>query len=185
MMEELSMHILDLFQNSIMAGADRIEFCLKIDPEKDLLTFQIKDNGCGMDKEELKNCLDPFYSSRKKKVGLGIPLLKLAAEQCEGSLRVESEKGKGTNVSCQMKLSHIDRPPIGDLPGTLLGIITSYPELNFVFSIEVGKDRFEISTERLKKELEDVPINHPEVVAFLKKLFYEEISKIFRKYRVI
>jgi hypothetical protein len=185
MMEELSMHILDLIQNSIMAGADRIEFHMRIEPEEDRLSFCIEDNGCGMGEEEVKNCLDPFYSSRGKKVGLGIPLLKLTAEQCGGGLRIESRKGEGTKILCWMELFHIDRPPVGDLPGTLLAVMTSYPELNFVFSIEAGDEKFEISSRQLKEELGDVPINHPEVIAFLKKILYGEINRILKKNKVI
>ncbi len=185
MMEELSMHILDLVQNSLMAGASRIDFYMKIDPAQDLLLFKVNDNGRGMSEEELSRCLDPFYSTKKKKVGLGLPLLKLTAQQCGGDLEIISEKGRGTEVSCWMSLSHIDRPPVGDLASTLLGLMVSRPEVDFHFTVEDGEERFELSTGQVKEQLGDVPLNHPEVIGFLKQYIKEGIERILKKNKVL
>ncbi|HOO56098.1 MAG TPA: ATP-binding protein [bacterium] len=131
-MKELSMHILDIVENSTRAGADTISIKIVEDSLNDSLTIQIEDNGKGMTEEEVTQALQPFFTTKgKNSVGLGLPLLKHTAERCEGQLKVDSAPGMGTKVYARMKLGHIDRPPMGDLNETLSVIIGGNPGIDF------------------------------------------------------
>ena len=120
MMTEISLNILDVAQNSISAGAKLIEISVVADIKSDTLTVVIKDNGCGMDEEKLKKVIDPFFTTRTtRKVGLGIPFYKLAAENTGGTFNITSQLGLGTTVTAVFGLSHIDRMPLGDINFTI------------------------------------------------------------------
>ena len=123
-MKELSLHILDIAQNSINALANIIRITVKEDTSRDELIILVEDNGQGMDKETINKVKDPFFTSRNtRKVGLGIPLLQAAAKRCGGDLKIQSEPGKGTRVTAYFIDSHIDRAPLGNLCDTLLSLI--------------------------------------------------------------
>lgn len=129
-MEDLSLHILDIVENSIAASARRIEILIVEDRKKDLLLIEIKDDGKGMDAETRERALDPFYTLRTtRRVGLGIPLLAQAARECDGSFEIKSEPGKGTTVKAVFRYSHPDRKPLGDVFETIRMITVGRPEL--------------------------------------------------------
>lgn len=176
-MKELSLHLLDLVQNSVEAGAKDIYIEMKKDLINKKLMLRIKDNGKGIPPEMLEELKNPFFTTRKtRKVGLGIPLFWELIRNCDGSLEIKSEVGKGTEIIAEVPYHCIDLPPLGDLPGTILSIIATNPDLNFSFRFEKNGDVFDFSTIELKKELGEVPINSLEVISFLKKYLYEHIG---------
>ncbi len=179
MMEELSLHIMDVLQNSLAAGARNVELEIEEDVERDRLVIRVKDDGKGMSPEELKRVQDPFYTTKRSiGVGLGIPMFKWVAEHCGGSFRMESEQGKGTMLEAVMRLSHIDRPPMGDLVDTLLGMVVSSPQVRFVIRYKSGKGEFVFDSREVKEILGDVPLSSAEVVGFLKEYFAENLGAV-------
>jgi len=136
-MEDLSLHILDIVENSIAAGAKNIVIKIIEEQKKDLLTIEIIDDGKGMDKKTLKKVLDPFYTTRNtRKVGLGLPLLAQSAKESGGSIKIESEPCKKTMVKATFGCSHIDCKPLGDVGETLKVLIVGNPDINFIFEYQ-------------------------------------------------
>jgi signal transduction histidine kinase len=133
-MEDLSLHILDIAENSINGAARTIEIIIDEDRDKDLLTIEIKDDGKGMDKKTLKKALDPFFTTRKtRKVGLGLSLLAQAAEQSGGKMELSSMPRVGTTVRATFRMSHPDCKPMGDINETMRMLVAGHPEINFVY----------------------------------------------------
>ncbi|MBW1711719.1 MAG: ATP-binding protein [Deltaproteobacteria bacterium] len=169
-MLELSLHILDVVENSLMAGADLVLIGLTVDRTRDRLGLEIADNGSGIRPQDLDRVTDPFFTTRTcRRVGLGLPLLKQAAEQCDGFLEVRSRAGGGTEVTIELRLSHIDRPPLGDMGGTLMSLIVGRPEIDFVYRQRTGEKEFVLDTREIKAVLEGVPLSSPEVIDYLKE----------------
>lgn len=167
-MEELALHILDIAQNSVSAGADRIEITVCYDDA--FVTIVIADNGCGMDEDMVKRITDPFTTSRTtRKIGLGIPLFKESCEQCGGEFKIDSRKGIGTTITAALERNSFDRPPLGNMGQTVAALISCNPTLNFVFSFKSDIDEYLLSTDELKQVLGDVPVSNPEVAAFIEK----------------
>ncbi|MDR1093080.1 MAG: ATP-binding protein, partial [Clostridiales bacterium] len=138
-MRELSLHILDIVQNSIGAGAKTVRIGVAADTARDCLTIIIADDGKGMTKEFAENVTDPFTTTRTtRKVGMGLALFKAAAEDSGGSLKIESELGKGTTVTAVFGLSSIDRVPLGDLAGTMITLIRGAPDVDYVLEYAGG-----------------------------------------------
>lgn len=141
-MQDLSLHILDIVDNSIRAGASEIEIQIEEDPDADLLRVEIKDNGEGMDGETIRNAIDPFYTSKlEKRVGLGLPLLAQAAREGGGTFELDSEPEKGTRITALFQWSHPDRKPLGDIDGTVKVLKFSHPEISFVYSFTEKKEK--------------------------------------------
>jgi len=166
--EEISLHILDIAENSLRAGAKSVEILVARDRARDLLTIDIRDDGTGMDAETLARVRNPFFTTKHKKTGLGIPLLAQAAEQAGGGLTIDSVPGSGTHVSVTLQWSHIDRPKMGAMADTLLTMIAGHPELDLVYEERVDGDVFRLDTREIKNELDDVPINDPAVLEALR-----------------
>lgn len=125
MLEELSLHILDIGMNSLAAGAKKLEVTVIENTKRDWLIIRMRDDGRGMDDATLADVLQHRVSSkaeRKKKIGLGLAFLQQTSEMCGGTFHVSSRPGKGTTVTASMRLAHIDRPPLGDLNGTILAL---------------------------------------------------------------
>ena len=142
-MKELSLHLLDIAQNSISAGAGNIEIYVCESVEKDRMILSITDDGRGMSKDFLSRVADPFTTTRKtRKVGMGIPLFKLAAELTGGTFSIDSTLGKGTVVTAVFIPSHIDMPPLGDMTGTMLALIQGSPQLEFVYRHKTDRGEF-------------------------------------------
>ena len=178
-MRELTLHILDIAANSVSAGADKIFISIDENINLDTLTIKVIDNGKGMNAEMVKRITDPFVTSRtERKVGLGIPLLKLAAELCNGNFEINSELGKGTQVLAEFQHSHIDRMPLGNIPDTLLMLELGTPEVNWVFSVKKNDKEFYFDDADVKKELEGISITEPDVIRFIRSLFEESIQEL-------
>jgi len=152
-MKELSLHILDLVENAIRAEAKRIEIFIIENSQRNLLEISIKDDGVGMDEKTKERVCDPFFSTKGKRVGMGIPLMVQLAEQCGGHLEIVSEEGKGTLVKAFFQRSHVDLPPLGNIPETLFVLLASHPEINFVFYHEVDGRSFGFESHKILEEL--------------------------------
>ena len=167
-MRELSMHILDLAQNSIVADAQNIGIEVIADTGIDKLTISIIDDGKGMPPEFLARVEDPFTTTRTtRRVGLGIPMFAEAAHACDGELTVNSQTGKGTSVVATFKLSHIDRAPLGDMTSTLIALIAANPEIDFRYTERVDDSELVLDTKEIKAQLDGVPINESAVLHWL------------------
>ncbi len=146
------MHILDVVENSVMAGASAIGISINEDIEKDLLSIEIEDNGSGMDEATVKKVLDPFYTTRTtRRVGLGLPLLAQAARETGGDIEISSEPGKGTRIRASFQHSHIDRKPLGDMEETLVTLIAGHPEIHFTYEHRDGETSFRLDTDEMRK----------------------------------
>jgi len=144
-MEDLALHILDIAQNSLEAGATLVEIDLSEDVAADRLVIEVRDNGPGMEPEALARATDPFFTTRiTRRVGLGLPFLAQAARAAEGKLEIDSQRGKGTRVRATFRHSHIDRAPVGDIETTLLVLLAGNPEVEIRFRHAVGERAFEL-----------------------------------------
>ncbi len=178
-MRDISMHILDIAGNSVRAGASLVEVTLTEYPENDILMLTVKDDGCGMDKETIAKAMDPFFTSRiTRKVGLGIPLLQQNAQQTGGNVFIESEPGKGTLLMAVFTHSHIDRPPMGDLPGTLSLLVSGNPDVDFSFVHRIAQQEYIFDSRAVKGVLDGVEITQPSVVKFIKEMIKENLLEI-------
>ena len=167
-MRELSLNILDIAQNSLSAGATLVTLTVEEDSAADSLTLRVEDDGRGMDADTLQRVRDPFYTTRTtRKVGMGIPLFRMAAEMTGGSLDIVSEPGKGTAVTASFSLSHIDRMPLGDMAGTVTALIRLNPGVDFVYRHTVDGRSFEMDTRELRAQLGDVPLSEPDVMEWI------------------
>ncbi len=167
-MRELSLNILDIAQNSLSAGAGLVTLTVDEDSGADSLTLRVEDDGRGMDADTLQRIRDPFYTTRTtRKVGMGIPLFRMAAEMTGGSLDIVSEPGKGTAVTASFSLSHIDRMPLGDMAGTVTALIRLNPGVDFVYRHTVDGRSFEMDTRELRAQLGDVPLSEPDVMEWI------------------
>lgn len=170
-MKDLSLHILDIAHNSIRAKATQIHIRIIEKKSIDQLTILIEDNGSGMSKEQIQSLSDPFYTTRTtRKAGLGIPLLQQRAEECNGSLLVESKLGEGTRIIVKFQRSHIDLPELGDIAGVISGISSSNPPIQFMFDFQSDKVDFHFNTEEIVEALDGISINTPEVEMFMKEM---------------
>lgn len=174
-MKELSLHILDIVQNSIQAGASMVSIDIIESIDKNSYSIQIEDNGKGMNDFEINQVLDPFYTTKHKKTGLGIPLLQQHAIMANGSLQIKSKEGSGTIIKAVFQLNHIDRQPLGKIDKTLASIIRSNPSMDFVYTHQVNSEVFKLDTREIKTELDGVPINSPEVLKFLEEMIRENL----------
>lgn len=178
-MRELSLHILDIVQNSLAAEATKISMLVNEDIINNQMEVVIRDNGRGMGPEELRKVLDPFYTTRKtRRVGLGLSLLQANARACGGDLWIESEPGKGTTVRVCFLHDHIDRTPLGDMVSTLITLVSGSPDVDFQYEYRRGKKKFVINTSEIKEILEDTPLNHPQVLAWLEEYLREKEQEI-------
>lgn len=177
-MKELSLHILDIVQNSLHAGASEISISVVEDFRKNLLSIQIGDNGKGIPEDKLMNLLDPFFTTKKKKTGLGIPMLKQHAEMAGGDLQVESKVGKGTILTATFQHDNLDRQPMGDLTGTIIGLIRANPEICWKYKHRVNEREFLLDTNEIKAELDDVPINSREVLNFIEEFIRDNLNEL-------
>ncbi len=178
-MLELSLHMLDIAENSVRAGARTVTIAVREERKKDLLSLEIQDDGTGMSTGALEKALDPFYTTKKvRRVGLGLPMLKEAAERTGGSLAIESREGTGTRVLVTFGLSHIDRQPLGDVGLTMVTLIAGSPEVDFVYIHERNGCEYRLDTRDIRRDLGDVPIHHVEVLALIRRNVREGLEEI-------
>jgi Histidine kinase-, DNA gyrase B-, and HSP90-like ATPase len=178
-MQDLSLHVLDVVENGIIAGADLIEISIDEDAKSDTMTIVIKDNGRGMEPQLLAKALDPFVTTRTtRKVGLGLSLFQQAARAAEGDLNVESAPGVGTTVSVTMQYGHIDRKPMGNMAETIVTLIEGNPEVDFVYSHRINAEEYLLDTREIRTELEGIAVNHPEVVSLIRANLISGLAEI-------
>ena len=179
-MKEISLNILDITENSVKAGATLTE--IYVDEAGDKLTLTIKDDGCGMNEETVKSVTDPFYTTRKtRKVGLGIPLLKLACEQTGGSLSITSsvnEDTHGTTVTAVFVKNHIDFTPLGDVISSIVTLIQGHPDTDFLFRHSTEGGAVELDTREIRAVLEGVPLDTYEVILWVRDNLEEQYKEI-------
>jgi hypothetical protein len=170
MLEELSDHLMDIAMNSVRAGAKNIGISIVADKSRNILTITAVDDGKGMDEEMVRSVTDPFFSTKPgRKVGLGIPLLKGAAEMCDGQFVLNSRDGAGTEIRASFTLDHPDLPPLGNVKETVFLLCVSNPGVRFRLRYRPDSEEFTFDTKEITDALESVPINHPEVIRFLKQ----------------
>lgn len=173
-MEDLSLHILDIAENSIAAGAKNIEIIITINSKDDRLTIEINDDGKGMNEEAVKSVTDPFYTSRTtRKVGLGLPMLEEAAKQADGSLTIQSKPNAGTKIKAEFILSHIDRKPIGNMADTMVALIASDTNIDIKYIEKKDDTIFQIDTKEIKNKIPKDTINRTEILSFIKNYIKE------------
>jgi len=171
-MNELSLNILDLVENSIEAGASNIYIHVCEDINNDKLQIIIKDNGKGIPQDLLQKVFNPFFTTRKtRKIGLGLSFINQIAKDCEGNVEIKSDNG--TVVEITMRYSHIDRPPLGDVAKTILSIIYLNPQIDIEFEHIINNQIFfSFSTIEVKKIFgNDLPLNLPSIFNFIKEIF--------------
>lgn len=182
-MRELSLHILDILQNSLEAGASRVELSLEEDLVNDRFSITVRDNGRGMDAAQIARATDPFFTTRTTRhVGLGLPLLAAAAEHCGGGLHITSTPGEGTTVEAVFQHSHIDRAPLGNIQGSLLAFVMSdtvAQTCDLSYRHRVNDREFAFDTADIRRELEGVPLSHPMVRNWLKGFISEGEKDVY------
>ncbi len=178
-MEDISLHILDIAENSINAGADRIKIMITGDTAGDLFTVEIEDNGKGIPEDLRAKVLEPFCTTRTtRKVGLGLPLLAQSARETGGDISVKAANPSGTIVTATFKQSHIDMKPLGNIAETLVVLIAGNPHINFLFTYSKNSNTFSLDTRRIKEELDGVPITSPPVLSFLRNYLSASLRDI-------
>jgi anti-sigma regulatory factor (Ser/Thr protein kinase) len=178
-MLELALHILDIAENSVRAGAKTISIDITEDRMKDRLGIEIRDDGTGMDEATLKKAMDPFYTSKKvRRVGLGLPMLAEAAKRTGGSFALKSHEGVGTRVAVEFQLGHLDRQPLGDLTGVLMALIAGNDGVDFICRHECDGRAFMLDTRDVRSEIGNIPMNHVEVLKLIRQHINEGLSEI-------
>lgn len=182
-MKELSLNILDISQNSVKARADKIEILL--DETEETLSITIKDNGCGMTQEQVQNVMDPFFTTRTtRSVGLGVPLIKLAAEQTGGGIEIKSVSEKdnptehGTVIKAEFFTKHLDFTPLGDIVSTVTSLIQGAANIRWIFVHKTLSGSVELDTDELKAVLGEVPLDNYEVIKWIEEYLKEGYAEI-------
>ncbi len=185
-MKELSLNILDISQNSVKAKASVIT--IKLDETAETLFLSIEDNGCGMTEEQVSNVMNPFFTTRTtRNVGLGVPLLKLAAEQTGGEITISSvsetvdKENHGTVITANFFKNHLDFTPLGDIVSTVTSLIQGAPDIRWIFVHNTGNGSVELDTEELKAVLGEVPLDNFEVIKWIEEYLkegYDSVSYI-------
>ncbi len=180
-MEDLSLHMLDIAENSIRAGSRNIDIKIEINSKNDKLTMEICDDGKGMDQKNKEKALDPFFTTKKNRnFGLGLSLLAEAAKTAGGSLVVDSSPERGTKVKANFKASHIDIKPLGDIPQTIVTLIMGHPDVEINYTHEIDLNKYSFRTKEIKLQLNGIPIYHPKVLSLIKNILKEGITSIRR-----
>ena len=178
-MNELSLYILDIVQNSLKADSKNVELIINEDNIKDLLEIDVIDDGRGMSEEILEKATNPFYTSRTtRKVGLGLPLLKELCELCEGSLTLESKPTVGTKLKATFKLSSVDLPPFGNLIDTFYLIIVNNENVDVVIRYRKNDKEFFFDTKEIKEVLDGMSIQDPLLVDWIKEYLTNGLNEI-------
>lgn len=179
-MRELSLNIMDIAQNSVRAEASEIYIRCTEDTAAHTLTLEVEDNGNGMSEEQIAAVTDPFFTTRTtRKVGLGVPLFKMAAEQTGGSFHITSTLGKGTLSAATFHTDSVDMTPLGDINSTISLLINSNPEMEIIFERRVDGKAFTLDTRQMREMLGDVPLNHPDVALWINSYLEENEKDLF------
>jgi len=176
---ELALHLLDIAENSVAAKAQNITISVNEDHHADRLQMSVIDDGCGMDEATVARVIDPFFTSRTtRKVGLGLPFLKQAAESCNGNMQITSTPGKGTQVKVEFQYSHIDRMPLGDLAGTFLSLLIASPEINWDFNYIVDGKEFRFESLPVTQALQGISLTEPSILTYLRESIESGVAEV-------
>ena len=179
-MRELSLNVMDVAQNSVRAEASVVRITVSESDKEDNLTIEISDNGCGMTEEQVQQVIDPFFTTRTtRKVGLGVPLFKLSAEQTGGSFDIQSKKGVGTTTTASYVKSHVDMTPLGDINSTVKILIQCNPQIDFVYTCTTDNGSFTLDTRELREVLGDVSLDTPDVLEWIRQFLEENTQNIY------
>lgn len=183
LVEDLSLHILDIIENSIAAGATNIEVHIEERVVENLLIIKIKDNGKGMDKETLAKALDPFYTTKKtRSVGLGLSMLAQASQEANGSFDIKSKPGEGTDITAQFEYEHIDRKPLGNMAETITACLVSLgSQTDLRYYHCKDNNEFLFDTKEIRKVLSGVAINNADIISFLRQHIEKGLNEIAKK----
>ena len=178
-MKELALHVYDLMENSTAANSTLVELTIKDSLKDNIYAFTIKDNGKGMTPEFLAKVTDPWTTSRTtRKVGLGLPLIKMNTENCGGGMKIESEVGKGTVLNFWFQHDNIDRPPMGDLAGTLVMLFAAHEDIHFIYKHITDEGEFVFDTDEIKEALDGMSMNDINIMKYLKEMIQENLEEI-------
>ncbi len=170
-MKELSLHILDLAENSIQAGASKVGIAIDETHLDTHIKITVTDNGRGIDPERLAVISNPFVTSRTtRRVGLGISLFKAASQRCDGEFSIQSREGKGTTISATFAIDHLDRAPVGDMGATITNLIAGYPDIGIKYHHRLYGDSFTMDTTELAAGLDTVELNDPSILSRIKEM---------------
>ena len=179
-MRELSLNVMDVAQNSVRAEADLVRITVEESDKEDRLTIVIADNGCGMTEDQVSQVIDPFFTTRTtRKVGLGVPLFKLSAEQTGGSFDIQSKVNVGTTTTASYVKSHVDMTPLGDINSTVKILIQCNPQIDFVFTHSTDEGSFTLDTRELREVLGDVSLDNPDVLEWIGQYLEENTQNIY------
>ena len=179
MMQELSLNVLDVAENSVRADASLVEITLEEDTAAGWLTIVIRDNGRGMTPEQVQTVIDPFYTTRTtRKVGLGVPFFRMAAQLSGGDLTIQSRVGEGTAVTATFGLTSIDRMPLGDINGTIATLVQCNPGIDWLYTRRKDGREMVMDTRQFREVLEDMPLDSPEVLGFLRDYLAENTAEL-------
>ena len=180
-MKELSLHILDVAENAISAGADLVRIEVIEKRRANRLYLRIADNGCGIAPEQIDRVADPFYtSSTTRRVGLGLSLLDAAARRCDGYMRIRSAIAKGSEVFAEFVHDHIDRAPLGDMEATVTSLIMGNPAVEFEYRHELDEEDLEIHTRDVREAFGGLPVNDPRVLRHLMEILRSEEERLMQ-----
>jgi len=169
-MEDLSLHVLDIAENSIAAGASHVEIRVRESRQEDRLSIEIFDDGRGMSEDMLQKATDPFFTTRTtRRVGLGLSLFEQAAKRAGGEFKIASSPGAGTKVTGVFQYRHVDRQPLGDMDQTLLALVVGNPQIELTYLHQAGDSEISFSTREIKAQLGDIPINSPKGISAVRK----------------
>jgi anti-sigma regulatory factor (Ser/Thr protein kinase) len=181
-MEDISLHILDIAENSINAGATLVTIRISENTGGDIFSVEVRDNGRGIPKEHIEEVLDPFYTTRTtRKIGLGLSLLAQSARETGGNISITSEEKSGTVVTADFKPSHIDMKPLGNIADTMLVLIAGNPEVDFVFSRARDDIEHSFDTRQVREELGGAPINSAPVLSLIRDYLKEILTDTEKK----
>ena len=179
MMQELSLNVLDVAENSVRADASLVEITVEEDTAAGWLTIVIRDNGRGMTPEQVQTVIDPFYTTRTtRKVGPGVPFFRMAAQLSGGDLTIQSRVGEGTAVTATFGLTSIDRMPLGDINGTIATLVQCNPGIDWLYTRRKDGREMVMDTRQFREVLEDMPLDSPEVLGFLRDYLAENTAEL-------
>jgi hypothetical protein len=179
-MKELTLHILDLIQNTIEAESTVTKLEIEEDTQANSLIIRVIDNGRGMDENLQQLVIDPFTTTRTtRRIGLGLPLMDMSSKMCGGYLKIDSKLGEGTTIEAMYQHDHIDRPPMGSLVDTIKTILVGNPVLNFFYRHTVNGKKFSLSSKEIAEELGGIDFSHPEVLTWLHEYLTENITNLY------
>jgi hypothetical protein len=178
MMEDLSLHVLDIAENAVAAGAGKIVISINENEKRDLLTIRVSDDGRGMTDEELRRALDPFFTTKRKRTGLGLALLAQTAGLCGGGVAVESAPARGTRVAARMSYGHLDRPPLTKMAETLMMLVYGHPGIDFRYRHRRNGRAFIFNSRRFLGEAEGGMAVAPETIGAVRKILRSGLEKI-------